>query len=547
MASTYTFDDFQKAMQDNNLTGNFSDADLRLAQTNPDTAMSILKYKLDYRNASTDEMRALANAGAEGVRSSYGGYKGGGDGGSFYLDPLSPGSFTADAAPSYNNNYAGTIEDLFNKQLNYGEYSYGQAAPEYNNRYDQPIQDMLGELLNREDFSYDPANDQLYSQYRKAYTREGQRATQDALGAAAAASGGIPSSYASTAATQAGDYYAAQMTDKIPELYELAYNKYLNDYNMQLSDLSAVQGAEQSDYDKFLNEMQQYNTDRNFDYSAYLDQYNMMNNNLQTASGLEQLDYTKFLGELGQYNTDRSFNYGQLLDEVNSQTQERQEAMNQALTAAEYGDYSLLNGMGINTDNNATDWERQYNLALLAAEYGDYSGLKRLGIDPNAGSLYNFNSTAAGKTGGTQNTNNNRTPAEDTPTEVPDGTAQQAATAAQARADSNRGVVTSQADWDVLVAVYGEQTLTQSGYKLQLEQDDTGGGDVSGVTDYDSAISYMKSAGVDSSVRAGMMTRGEWTRRKASLQQYGTGGTEVKNYDSYAAYVQDYVQYAASN
>lgn len=400
MASTYTFDDFQKAMQDNNLTGNFSDADLRLAQSNPDAGMSILKYKLDYRNASTDEMRALANAGAEGVRSSYGGYTGGGNGGSFYLNPLSPGSFTADAAPEYNNNYADTIDKLLQQQLGYGEYSYGQAAPEYTNRYDGKIQELLNGLINREDFSYDAATDPLYSQYKKEYTREGQRATQDALGAAAAASGGIPSSYAATAASQAGDYYAAQLSDKIPELYQLAYNKYMNDYNMQLSDLGAVQGAEQSDYDKFLNEMNQYNTDRSFDYNAWLDQYNMIGNNLQTASGLEQLDYTKYLNDMNQYNTDRSFNYGQLLDEVNNQTALRNEEMNKALAAAEYGDYSMLNRMGINTDKNSTDWERQYNLAMLAAEYGDYSGLQALGINPDAGSLYNFNATAKGSSGG---------------------------------------------------------------------------------------------------------------------------------------------------
>ena len=102
----YTYDDFQKALQSNNLTGNFSDADMRLAQSNPNAGMSILQYKMDYQNATTDEMRALANAGAEGVRSSYGGYKGGGDGGSFYLDPLSPGSFTAGTAPEASSSYS---------------------------------------------------------------------------------------------------------------------------------------------------------------------------------------------------------------------------------------------------------------------------------------------------------------------------------------------------------------------------------------------------------------------------------------------------------
>lgn len=477
--ATYTYNDFQKAMTENNLTGNFSEADLRLAQSNPDAGMSILKYKLDYRNATTDEMRALANSGAEGIRSSHAGYKGGGDGGSFYLDPLSPGSFTAADAPTYQNNYVDTIDSI------------------------------LGNITNREDFSYDAGTDPLYSQYKKQYTREGQRATADALGTAAAASGGIPSSYAVTAASQAGDYYAAQLTDKIPELYQLAYNKYLQEYNMQLSDLNAVQSA-------------------------------------------EQLDYTKFLNELGQYNTDRQFNYGQLLDEVNSQTQERQEAMNNALTAAEYGDYSQLNKMGINTENNSTDWERQYNLALLAAEYGDYSGLKALGIQPDANGLYNFSAAAAGKsgggsggasgtggaggsggTGGTGGTN---------PTSLTDA-------AASALKTQFGGTSLTAAQWDAVKASNAwvtDEMLTAAGFTKAGAGGTGGTGDAGGVKDYDSAIAYMKTNGIDASVRAGMMTRSEWTRRKASLQTYGTGGTEVKNYDTYAAYVQDYVQYAAS-
>ena len=349
MAQRFTYDEFQRELTNSGLGSEFSSADLKLAQQNPDAGMSILKYKRDYHNATTPEQRALANLGAEGIRSSYGGYTGGQRGANFYLDPLSPKDFQSSAAPTYKNNYADTISGLLDKQLGYGSYSYGEAQPEYNNRYDATIQDLLGQIVNRKDFSYDPENDQLYSQYRKQYTREGQRATQDALGAAAAASGGIPSSYAVNAAAQAGDYYASQMTDKIPELYQLAYNKYMNDYNMKLSDLGAVQGAEQSDYDKFLNEMQQYNTNRAFDYQAWMDEYNRINNDLQTASGLEQLDYTKYLNDMNQYNTDRSFSYQNLLDEINQQTGLRGEALEKAQLAAQYGDYSYLRKLGIDT------------------------------------------------------------------------------------------------------------------------------------------------------------------------------------------------------
>ena len=481
---TFTYDQFQKAAQDSGLMGEFSPADLSLAQRNPDAGMSLLKYKQDYHAATTDEARALANLGAEGIRSSYGNYTGGGNGGSFYLDPLSPSSFDGGKAPTYNNQYAGDIADLWEQQRDYGSYDYGEAAPVYNNRYDDTIQDLIQGILNREDFSYDPATDPLYQNYRKQYTREGQRATADTLGQAAAASGGIPSSYATTAAAQAGNYYAAQMTDKIPELYQLAYNQYLNDYNMQLSDLGVVQGAEQSDYDKYLNELQQYNTDRAFDYNAWLDEYNMTKDQLQTAQGLEQLDYTKYLNELQQFNTDREFNYGQLLDEIDSQTLERQEAVDNALRAAEFGDYSFLQDMGIDTSNNPADFERQYTLALLAAEYGDFSGLEALGITPSAQNLANFNRTASGSTsrsssgGGSSSgsSGGNSGSSGGNSGSTGGNTGASAASAAMQRANANQGRVTSEADWNALVAAYGEDTLRAAGYTYA----GSGGGDSSG-------------------------------------------------------------------
>ena len=473
---TFTYDQFQKAAQDSGLMGEFSPADLSLAQRNPDAGMSLLKYKQDYHAATTDEARALANLGAEGIRSSYGNYTGGDNGGSFYLDPLSPSSFDGGKAPTYQNQYAGDIADLWEQQKNYGSYDYGEAAPVYNNRYDDTIQDLIQGILNREDFSYDPATDPLYQNYRKQYTREGQRATADTLGAAAAASGGIPSSYATTAAAQAGNYYAAQMTDKIPELYQLAYNQYLNDYNMQLSDLGVVQGAEQSDYDKYLNELNQYNTDRAFDYNAWLDEYNMTKDQLQTAQGLEQLDYTKYLNDLQQFNTDREFNYGQLLDEIDSQTMERQEAVDNALRAAEFGDYSFLQDMGIDTSNNPADFERQYTLALLAAEYGDFSGLEALGITPSAQNLANFSRTASGSTSRSSGGGSSGGSSGGGSSSTGGSTGTSAASAAMQRANANQGRVTSEADWNALVAAYGEDTLRAAGYTYA----GSGGGSSSG-------------------------------------------------------------------
>lgn len=367
----YTYDQFRQNAQNSGLLGEFSQADLQMAQRNPDFGMSILKYKQDYHNATTDEARALANQNAENLRSSWGSYTGGGDGGSFTMDLMSPGHFQYGSAPTYENPYAGDIAELWQKQQDYGDFTYDP----YESRYDETIQDLIAGILERPDFAYDPATDPLYQNYRKQYTREGQRATEDALGAAAAASGGIPSSYASTAAGQAGNYYAAQLTDKIPELYELAYNKYLNDYNMQLSDLGVVQGQDQTDYDRYLN-------DRSLDYNVWLNGYNQLNNDLQTALGLQDAGFNQYLAALDQYNTDRNFSYGQFLDEINDQQNERAQALQNAVLAGEYGDYSFLNNMGINTDNNPMIQEQNAQLQALAQAQVD--GMLQTGTMPSA-------------------------------------------------------------------------------------------------------------------------------------------------------------------
>ena len=95
---------------------------------------------------------------------------------------------------------------------------------------------------------------------------------QDTLGEVAARTGGLASSYAASAASQANNYYMAQLADKIPELRQMAYEAYLNNLSNQRSDLSMLMGLEDSDYSKYLNALSQWNTDRNFGYNAWRDQ-----------------------------------------------------------------------------------------------------------------------------------------------------------------------------------------------------------------------------------------------------------------------------------
>lgn len=277
----YTYQDFEKAAAGSGL--NFSQYDMDLAKKYPEFGMSILNLKKDYAGATTEEQRTLANARANELRKSYGNYSGGADGSEY----LSQGK------------YADMISDTLDKMGSFGSFSYG-AAPTYENRFQQRQQELLDRIIDRPDFSWSKETDPQYGSYKKTYLREGERATADALAKASAASAGRPSSYAVNAATQAGDYYATKLSDVIPTLYQQAYERYLKDYQMKLSDLEAVNGQEQLDYAKYLDQLGQFNTDRNFAYNSYLGDFDRMQSLLDAYRERDNTGYNRYLDVLDQ-------------------------------------------------------------------------------------------------------------------------------------------------------------------------------------------------------------------------------------------------------
>lgn len=282
----YTYDDFVKAANQSGLMGQFSQDDLNLAQKYPEFGLSVLSLKKDYNNAATAEQRLLANQAANELRKSYGNYSGGADGGSFRLE-------------SKLNRRA---DDLLGQIGSFGSFSYDEA-PTYENAFAQQQKDLLDRILNREDFSWSKETDPQWSSYKKSYLREGDRATANALAQASAASGGRPSSHAVNAATQAGDYYATKLNDVIPTLYQQAYERYLDEYNMKLKDLNTVNQQEQLDYAKYLDRLGQFNTDRGFAYQNYADDYDRLRSQLADVQGQDQIDYARYLDEVSRQQT----------------------------------------------------------------------------------------------------------------------------------------------------------------------------------------------------------------------------------------------------
>lgn len=109
-------------------------------------------------------------------------------------------------------------------------------------------------------FEFSLDGNALYNQYKDQYTKQAQLAREDAIGKAAAMTGGYGSSYAMTAGDSAYNARMDELNNIIPELYNMAYNQHLNErnYNLEMGDRYA--SKDQAEMENYLAYLEAQNT-----------------------------------------------------------------------------------------------------------------------------------------------------------------------------------------------------------------------------------------------------------------------------------------------
>ena len=214
-------------------------------------------------------------------------------------------SLREDKVGATGQNYGKTSAQIYAELM----ALYGQKTPEtpeYNSQYSTQIDQLLNSILNREDFSYDYTTDPSYQAYAEQYKRLGDRAREDTLGDIAGLTGGYASSWAASAASQAQNDYNAQLSGKIPELYNAAYNRYMDDYNMDVTNLGLLQGVDNTYYDRYRDTVSDSQWEQEFDYMKDRDQ-------VADSQWEQTFDWNKTVDEWNMSNTEATQKFDQMM------------------------------------------------------------------------------------------------------------------------------------------------------------------------------------------------------------------------------------------
>lgn len=222
--------------------------------------------------------------------------------------------------------------DTYEKDNNPGEWDADGAMW-------KEVTDAQNAWKNRDAFSYDVNGDALYQQYKDKYINQGRLAMADTIGQASAMTGGYGSSYATTAGSQAYQSHLQNLNDIVPQLYQMAYDRYTQEGQDLKDAYSMVYNNYQTKYGEHRDSVSDYNT------------------NLSRLDGLYNDERTY---QYGVFDSNRTYSHNAYYDAYNKAYQAHTDEQNRLYQEER--------------DRIADEqWQASYNLQKEAASKASYT------------------------------------------------------------------------------------------------------------------------------------------------------------------------------
>ena len=234
--------------------------------------------------------------------------------------------YTPGALPSVSDT------DILQGLVNNGYNTSDAGKPSFDYSYDSEMRALIDQILNS-NLSDWKQGDQ-YAALRDQYAANGQMSMTDLLGQVSSRTGGLASSYAASVANQ-------EYNDWMSKLEQAAQEMYQQDRSDKLNNLGVLNDAYSREYGEYADQLNQWNTDRNFAYQQAQD-------------------------ALSNQWKQKEWDYNMSQDEYNRLAQ-------QAEMMASYGDFSGYQALGY-TDAQIGQMRQAYQIQQAAKAKSGSSG-----------------------------------------------------------------------------------------------------------------------------------------------------------------------------
>lgn len=163
--------------------------------------------------------------------------------------------------------------------------------PTYTPTYDAEIQRLYNEIVNRGKFNYDLLSDPLYQQYREQYVNQGNMAMMDAMGQAAALTGGYGSSYSQAVGQQQYNNYLNALNQMVPEFYDRAFGYWQAQGQDLYNQYGLVADMRDTEYGRYRDDVSDYWNNVNYLAGRADTYYNQGADNYWNTESMNQQNY----------------------------------------------------------------------------------------------------------------------------------------------------------------------------------------------------------------------------------------------------------------
>ena len=258
------------------------------------------------------------------------------------------------------------------------------AKPQgYNSKYGAQLDNIMNQIQNPQEFKYSFDGDELFKYYADLYSQNGRQASMDAMGQAAALTGGYGNSYAQQAGNQAYDEWMRSLYDRGMDLYDRAYQQYRDQQGDLLNQYNVLANQDQNEYGRYRDTVGDWENERAFwadrgDVEAERD-YQRYKDNLDYWTGLAQVENADYRNEQARQEAIRQYeqDFAEKVRQADLDESYRRDTLAEQIRQANLDEAYRRDTLDW---NKATD-ERDYNRGVLESDRAFNEQVRQADLD----------------------------------------------------------------------------------------------------------------------------------------------------------------------